>query len=283
MKIILDQNVKEGALRADRAWELFFESKSSLVNGLGVPEFADWLWDQLGKRAGNLNRNSNQELTVTIPTLEPDGLDFLTRLVSFWADEVYVKKGKTTSKNLWRKPIVNLFDDKRESAEHTLTHPMDDSGSIELNLMPLAGPGRSFFSVQVIEKGQSTARLHSHSAVDEYYLILEGNGTLRYNGKKIEVKRGDFISKPTGPDATSHLIADRGEKLRILDMEVWPQSPMTTKDVVVYRDVNEILMRGPGWDGRIPRESLMSSEEFRAKTTKTKRRPRKKIRVRKLQ
>jgi hypothetical protein len=41
MKIILDQNVKEGALRADRAWELFFESKSFLVNGLGVPEFAD--------------------------------------------------------------------------------------------------------------------------------------------------------------------------------------------------------------------------------------------------
>jgi uncharacterized cupin superfamily protein len=268
MRIIIDREVKEGAIRADRAWELFFESKSSLVNNLGVPEFANWLWDQLGKRAGNLNKNSKRELKVTIPALESDGLDYLIRLVSFWADEVYVKKGKTTSKNLWTKPIVNLFDDKREGAEHTLTHPMDDAGSSELNLMPLAGPGRSFFSVQVIEKGESTARMHAHSAVDEYYLILEGKGTLRYNGKKIEVKQGDFISKPTGPDATSHLIADRGEKLRILDMEVWPQSPMTTKDVVFYPDFNEIMMRGPGWDGSIPREWLMSSEEFRARTTK---------------
>jgi len=222
-----------------------------------LDEFANWLWHELGKKAGNLNRNSKGELTVTIPPLGPDALDFLLRLVSFWADDVQMKKGGTLSENLWKKPVVNVFDDEiRHGAESALTHPMDNAGSKELNLMPLLGPGRSFFSVQVIEKGESSARMHSHSAVDEYYLILEGKGTLRNNGKEIDVKRGDLIGKPASPDATTQLLANRGERLRILDMEVWHQRAHFSKDIVRYPDSKEIMMRGQGWGAIIPEDSL---------------------------
>jgi uncharacterized cupin superfamily protein len=263
MKIILDEEIKEGAIRADRAWEFFIGSKFSLENDLGLHRFANWLWDELGREAGSLNKSSKGEVTVTLAPLEKDALDFLTRLVSFWADEVRVKKGGTISENLWRKPVVNVYDDAREGAERTLTSPFDGAGSHELNLMPLLGPSRGFFSVQVIEKGGVSARLHSHSTVDEFYLILKGRGTLRYNGMEVEVKRGDLIGKPTGPDATSHLIADRGEKLRILDMEVWPQRFQGfSKDLVLYSDFNEIMMRGPGWDAIIPLEALMPTEDL---------------------
>jgi len=55
--------------------------------------------------------------------------------------------------------------------------------------MPLLGPGRTAFRIEVIENGESSARLHSHSDVDEYYLILEGSGTLRFNDKDVTVKR----------------------------------------------------------------------------------------------
>jgi uncharacterized cupin superfamily protein len=267
MKIILDEDeVREGALRADRAWELFFESKLSLERGAGVHMFANWLWDALGEKAGNLNKDSKGEVAVRIPSsLEPAALDYLLRLVSFWADEVVVnKKDGKMLENLWKRPVINLLDDNREGAERALMGEMDEKGSIELNLMPLLGPGRAFFSVQVIAKGEVTANQHSHSAVDEYYLILEGKGTLRFNGKEQEVKQGDIIGKPTGPDATTHLLANRGEKLRILDMELWRErfssTSTTSKDLVFYPDLKELLMRGPGWSATIPQEALAATE-----------------------
>jgi uncharacterized cupin superfamily protein len=262
MQIILDQEVREGALRADRAWELLFDSKSSMTRELGKHMFANWLWDELGERAGNLNRNAKGEVTVTIPPLDSDARDFLLRLLSFWANEVYVRKEGTMSDNLWKKPVVNVFDDEMiDGAERSMKHDMDDAGSYERNLMPLLGPGREYFSVQVIEKGERTARLHSHSDVDEYYLILEGKGTLRFNGIEVEVKRGDLVGKPTGPDAATHLLADRGEKLRILDMEIWRERAVFTKDVIGYPENKQLLMRGTGWGAIIPLDSLTPSEK----------------------
>jgi len=94
MKIILTEGAREGAIRVDLAWEVFFESKSSIPQGHGarlIP-FTNWLWDELGKKAGYLNRNSGNELTLAIPALSQEALDFLFRISSFWADEVHVKK-----------------------------------------------------------------------------------------------------------------------------------------------------------------------------------------------
>jgi mannose-6-phosphate isomerase-like protein (cupin superfamily) len=209
MRIILDEELREGALRADTAWELFFGTKSSFEGGHGMPRFAEWLWDELGEKAGNLNRSTKGEVVITIPSLQEDALDFVLRLVSFWGEDVRLNKGGSMTENLWKKPVVNVFDDETlDGAERAQRHELDDVGSIERNLMPVLGPGRAFYSVQVIEKGTTTARLHSHSALDEYYLILEGRGTLRFNGKEIELKRGDLIGKPAGPDATTHIDLD---------------------------------------------------------------------------
>ncbi len=206
-------------------------------------------------------------MSVTIPSsLEQNSIDFLLRLVSFWSDDIRIKKRgegeKTSDNNLWKKPIVNVFDDEAlDGSERAQKHELDNMGSMERNLMPMLGPGRAFYSVQIIEKGASTARLHSHSALDEYYLILEGQGTLRFNGVAIEVKRGDLIGKPSGPDASTHLIADKGEKLRILDMEIWHERAHFPKDLISDPDFNEIILRGQGWDAVIPTEALMSSED----------------------
>ncbi|MDG6901083.1 MAG: cupin domain-containing protein [Nitrososphaerota archaeon] len=265
MKITLDDEPRKGALRVDLAWELFFESRTSIPKGHGARllPFANWLWDELGKKAGNLNKNSKGEVFLTIPALDQEALDYVLRLASFWGDEVYVKQGAVISENQWRKPVVNVFDDALlDGAERSLTMK-DEAGSFDRFIMPLLGPGRAFFKVEVIEKDENAARYHSHSDVDEYYLILEGRGTLRYSDKEVEVKRGDLVGKPTGPDATSMLIADRGERLRILDMEVWHQRPYYSKDVVLNPDFNEIVMRGPGWGAIVPRDSLITSEDFR--------------------
>ena len=182
----------EKAVRADLAWELFFRSKTAMPKGHGEPllPFANWLWDELGKRAGRLNRASKGEVKITIPPLEPDALDFVLRLTSFWADEVYVSKAGIISENMWRRPVVNVLDDDAlDGGERALTSK-NKVGSVDRFVMPLLGPGRAFFRVRLVEKDESAARFHSHSDVDEYYLILGGKGTLRYNGKETEVKAG---------------------------------------------------------------------------------------------
>ena len=264
MKLFLDESAGEGAIRVDLAWQLFFESKTTIPQGHGgrlIP-FASWLWDELGRKTGYLNKNSPKELTLSIPALAQDAVDFLVRLASFWADEVYVKKAGVISGNLWKKPVVNVLDDKNlDSSEKALTRK--DTDSYQRFFMPLLGTGRAFFRVEVIENGESAARFHSHSDVDEYYLIMEGSGTLRWNNKELPVDGGDLISKPAGPDDSSQLIADHGEALRILDMEVWHDRPYHSKDMILNPDFNEIILRGPGWGSLFPAESLMTSEDFR--------------------
>ncbi len=94
-------------------------------------------------------------------------------------------------------------------------------------------------------------------------MILEGTGTLRYDDKETLVTKGDLIGKPTGPDATSQLIADKGEPIRLLDMEVWHNRPYASKDLVFNPDFNEIMMRGPGWGALFPADALMTSVDFR--------------------
>jgi uncharacterized cupin superfamily protein len=265
VKLILEEGATDRALRVDLAWQVFFESKSDIPEGHGAKliPFTNWFWDEVGKRAGNLNKNARTELTLSIPPLSDDALDFLLRLCSFWADEVYVKKGGALSENLWRRPVVNVFDDSTlDAAEARLVSKDEDT--YQRFFMPLLGPGRSFFRVEVIKNGESAARFHSHSGVDEYYLVLDGSGTLRYNGKEMTVKKGDLVGKPTGPDATSQLIADKGEELRILDMEVWHDRPYYSKDLMLHTDFDELVMRGAGWGAIVPRESMITSEDFRS-------------------
>lgn len=263
-KITLEEGPREGSIRIDLAWQLFFDSKPSIPEGHGrnLLPFTNWLWDELGRKAGNLNKNAQRELFLTVPELSPQSLDFLLRITSFWADDIRTNTGGVVSENLWTRPIVNVFDDQKVSAAEKSLSYRDEEG-FERYFMPLLGPGRAFFRVEVVNEGDSAARFHSHSAIDEYYLILEGSGTLRFNDKEEEVKKGDLIGKPAGPDATSQLVADQGVPLRILDMEVWHERAYFSKDLVQTSDFNEILMRGPGWGALIPTEALIGSEEFR--------------------
>jgi len=267
MRIVLDRKTPKSAIRADRAWRFFIQHKFSPELDEGLWGFANWFWRELSKEAGPLNRDSKRTLTVSIPALDPAARDFVVRLASFWATDVRERKGRSLSPNLWRAPVVNTLNDRsRTGAEKVLVREFDTDGSTELNLMPILGTGRAFFSVQVMEVGGETARMHSHSAVDEYYLILDGKGTLRFNGKRIKVEKGDLIAKPTGPDAATHLLADRGERLRILDMEIWHErftgSSTTSKDLVHWPDYAEAQLRGPGWGALLPADSMMTTTDL---------------------
>src|SRR5436189_4222616 len=108
----------------------------------------------MGQSDGRLMKSFKGEATVTISPLAPEALDFVVRLASFWADEVYLRRRGSLSGNMWRRPVVNVFDDDTlEGAERPLTSKKE-TGSIDRFLMPLLGPGRGFFRVRVVEKDE---------------------------------------------------------------------------------------------------------------------------------
>ena len=263
MKAILTKKeTGKEQVRLDLAWELFFPGSigNHPHNSDLLYPFTNWLWTVLGYKSGFMRENQNDQITFKISDMEQSALLFLVRVLSMWFDEVILDNGNESGKNQWTFPVTNVYDEDLDEAEKA-QQLIGEEYSFR-NLMPLLGPSRVFATVEMLGPCQVSARLHSHSAIDEFYLILDGAATLRMNGKKRIVKRGDFISKPAGPDMTSQILADQGTPVRILDIEVHPNADPRTKEVVHYPDHGEMLLHGHGWSSIVPDSALMNTNEF---------------------
>ncbi|WP_028962067.1 cupin domain-containing protein [Sulfobacillus thermosulfidooxidans] len=254
-KIVLVMDVPEPpktVIRWDLAWQLFLpDALGDIPAGDGkqsVP-LARWFWEAMGHMMGRLRPDSPETVFCVVPPLTPAAEDFVIRLASFWSDIIIDHRQGPSEHNCWRAPIVNVFgEDTRSEAEAQLTTTYGPNETAHY-FMPLLGVGRAFMRVEVVPPGSATARLHSHSAVDEYYLVLSGRAVLRMGSHELEVGPGTLIGKPTGPDLTSHLVASLGESIMVLDMEIWPDRELRSKDIIYYPDQRELLWRGEGWRG----------------------------------
>lgn len=63
--------------------------------------------------------------------------------------------------------------------------------------------------------GQSSAPYHFHYGSEELFLVLQGDGTVRYAGESLPVREGDFISCPTGP-GSAHQFTNLGDNPMVL-------------------------------------------------------------------
>jgi len=263
------KNILQFSIRLDLAWELFLpESLSSLPkkgNDINLILISNWLWNTLGNNARRLRKDLPEKQWIIIPALDQPALRFVERIASFWSDEIleYVLRGDGTpfERDAWIPPTVSVFSDKDKEPEEEALTLKEPEGTTSF-IMPLLGMGRAFMRTYRIAKGGTYSRLHSHSIVDEYYLLLSGTGSLRVGEKTMIIAPGTMISKPTGPDLTSQFIADRGEELKVLDIEVWPDSTRTSKDFVYYQDHKEVLLRGLGWSDSFPYESITSAKDL---------------------
>jgi uncharacterized cupin superfamily protein len=95
------------------------------------------------------------------------------------------------------------------------------------------GLGANLFRVPA---GSTAVPLHAHHANEEAIYVLEGKGTLRLGGKRIDVRAGDWITLLPGADYAHQLLADRGDDLLYLCM-----STMLDVEVVTYPDSGKIL------------------------------------------
>lgn len=68
----------------------------------------------------------------------------------------------------------------------------------------------------VLSPGKRAWPYHLHHAQEEMFVIIEGSGTLRYDGERHPVRRGDVIFTPTGPGTAHQIINTSEAELRYL-------------------------------------------------------------------
>ena len=89
-----------------------------------------------------------------------------------------------------------------------------------------------------VAPGKTAFPLHFHSAFEEAIYVLEGTGTLRIGAERVELRAGDYVGLPPGPEAVHALTNTGRDVLRYLCLSA-PAVPMTL-DVVVYPDSKKI-------------------------------------------
>lgn len=220
-----------------------------------------WAWERLGTIAGRMRPDGAGPVSFVVPPLSGAAREYVVRIASFWADEVFTAEATGATHNLWTAPVVDL---QAPAAPGSLGERLSEfgEGAASRRLFPQLGYGRARMVLETVAPGHASARLHSHSHVDEYYLVLAGRATLRMGGHRVPVETGSLVGKPTGPDLTSQIVADRGEPVTILDMEIWPEAGHRAKDLVHYPDFAEVFLRGAGWAATFGAEALRDTTDM---------------------
>lgn len=104
------------------------------------------------------------------------------------------------------KPILNLddiveFDDVEENGIYTSKRALF-SASI--------GARQLGYNLTVLPPGKVQCPFHAHRAEEEMFLILEGEGELRFGDKRYPIRKHDVIACPTGGPEVAHQIINTG-------------------------------------------------------------------------
>ncbi|WP_032122082.1 cupin domain-containing protein [Clostridium amazonitimonense] len=100
-----------------------------------------------------------------------------------------------------------------------------------LYLGKAAGSEKFYINIDRIVPGYKSTKYHSHTKQEEFFLILNGEGTLRIDDKEYLIKKGDFVSKPAGKNIAHQFINTGSKVLEILDIGSKEQG-----DIAYYPD-----------------------------------------------
>jgi uncharacterized cupin superfamily protein len=129
------------------------------------------------------------------------------------------------------KPFVNLdeleFDDVEDNAYYT---------SRRARFSASIGARRLGYNLTELPPGKAQCPFHSHRAEEEMFLILEGEGELRFGNQRYRIRKHDVIACPTGGADVAHQIINTGSAtMRYLSL-----SNMADVEVCEYPDSNKI-------------------------------------------
>jgi uncharacterized cupin superfamily protein len=103
------------------------------------------------------------------------------------------------------KPVINLddaeFDDIEDNGLYT---------SKRATLGDRIGARKLGYNLTVLPPGKAQCPFHSHREEEEMFLVLEGEGELRFGEHRYPIRRHDVIACPTGGPEVAHQIVNTG-------------------------------------------------------------------------
>lgn len=131
------------------------------------------------------------------------------------------------------KPLMNLdqveFDDVEENGYYTSSR-----GQISDHI----GARLLGYNLTVLPPGKAQCPFHSHRGEEEMFLILEGQGELRFGDQVYPIRRHDVIACPTGGAEVAHQIINTGTT----EMRYLALSNRVDIEVCEYPDSQKILV-----------------------------------------
>lgn len=105
------------------------------------------------------------------------------------------------------------------------------------------GSERLYVNIDILPPNTYSTKYHSHTAQEEFFLVLRGSGTLRLEGVEHTVKEGDFFSKTPG---LAHCFYNSGAG----PMELLDVGTVESQDVCFYPD-EYVRMERDGGECRV--------------------------------
>ena len=131
------------------------------------------------------------------------------------------------------KPVMNLdeveFDDIEANGRFTSSR-----GPIGSRI----GARQLGYNLTVLPPGKVQCPFHSHHAEEEMFLILDGEGELRFGAERYPLRRHDVIACPPGGSEVAHQIINTGTAtMRYLSL-----SMRVEMDACEYPDSQKVLV-----------------------------------------
>lgn len=131
------------------------------------------------------------------------------------------------------KPIMNLddvtFDDIEANGLYTSSRALFSAG---------IGARKLGYNLTVLPPGKAQCPFHCHHGEEEMFLVIEGEGELRFGDKRYPIRKHDVIACPTGGPDVAHQIINTGTAtLRYLAV-----STLAELDTCEYPDSQKMLV-----------------------------------------
>ncbi|MBL8521744.1 MAG: cupin domain-containing protein [Betaproteobacteria bacterium] len=137
------------------------------------------------------------------------------------------------------KPIANL-----DEVEFTDIEANGFYTSKRAQFSAAIGAKQLGYNLTELAPGCAQCPFHSHRCEEEMFLILDGEGELRYGKDTYRIKKHDVIACPTGGPETAHQIINTGSvPLRYLSL-----STMADVEVCEYPDSDKVGVYAGGGD-----------------------------------
>ena len=129
------------------------------------------------------------------------------------------------------KPFANLdeveFDDIEENGYYT---------SRRARFSTAIGARKLGYNLTVLPPGKVQCPFHSHHGEEEMFLIIEGEGELRFGDQRYPIRKHDVIACPTGGPEVAHQIINTGKTT----MRYLALSTLAELDACEYPDSQKV-------------------------------------------